>query len=114
MSKNPAFYLVAAGNACNIDNDLSDESHARQRKVFSQAFSDRALREQEGLIATYVDKLVAKLDELVSPNEKAKGVVDMVKMLNFTTFDIMSDLAFGEPLHLLEYEILAVQVYKMC
>jgi cytochrome P450 len=27
---------------------------------------------------------------------------DMVRMYNFTTFDVMSDLTFGEPLHMLE------------
>jgi hypothetical protein len=99
MPKDPAFYdLNPRSEVYNVDSDPSDESHARQRKAFSHAFSDRALREQEGLVAKYVDKLVEKLGMLARGNEG----VDLVKMLNFTTFDIMSDLAFGEPLDLLE------------
>lgn len=102
MPKDPAFYsLDPSADSVNMDADLSDVSHGRQRKVFSHAFSDRALREQEGLVATYVDKLVEKLGGL----SKSRKTTDLVRMLNFTTFDIMSDLAFGQPLDLLEYVI---------
>jgi cytochrome P450 len=73
-------------------------AHARQRKLVSHAFSDKALREQESLLKGYVDLLIGKLKERGSKGEK----VDMVKWYNFTTFDIMADLTFGEPLQLLQ------------
>ncbi|KAF2676351.1 benzoate 4-monooxygenase cytochrome P450 [Lentithecium fluviatile CBS 122367] len=73
-------------------------AHARQRKLVSHAFSDKALRDQEALLKGYAELLVTKLKEL-----GAKGMkTDLVKWYNFTTFDIMGDLAFGEPLKLLE------------
>lgn len=62
------------------------------------AFSDRALREQQGLIVRFVDHLVA------SVRRHAGERVDAVKLLTCTTFDIMGDLTFGEPLGLLERE----------
>ncbi|KAL1967665.1 hypothetical protein VTN77DRAFT_2922 [Rasamsonia byssochlamydoides] len=74
-----------------------DEDHARFRRNFSHAFSDRALREQESLIRQYVDLLVHKLDQA-----SQKGKVDLVRMFNCTTFDVMGDLTFGEPLGLLQ------------
>jgi cytochrome P450 len=73
-------------------------SHARQRKLVSHAFSDKALREQEGLLKGYVELLIAKLKEVAAKGAKA----DMVGWYNFTTFDIMADLTFGESLELLQ------------
>lgn len=67
------------------------------RRIFSHAFSDRALKEQEPLFVKYVDLLMEKLREMAQ-----KGMeVNMVDFYNFTTFDVMGDLTFGEPLHLL-------------
>ncbi|CAI6335388.1 unnamed protein product [Periconia digitata] len=74
------------------------ESHARQRKLVSHAFSDKALRDQEDIFKHYVGLLLSKLKERAAE----KKPVDMVKWYNFTTFDIMADLTFGEPLGLLE------------
>ena len=64
------------------------------RKLLSHAFSDAALREQEPLISTYFELLIQRLEEQV--DGPAKGRVDMVKWYNFTTFDIIGDLALGE------------------
>lgn len=77
----------------------NDENHARFRRTFSHAFSDRALREQEPLFMEYIDLLVKKLNEKVAADPDVK--INMVNMLNFTTFDIMADLTFGKPLGML-------------
>ncbi|KAF2091421.1 benzoate 4-monooxygenase cytochrome P450 [Saccharata proteae CBS 121410] len=74
-----------------------DVSHARQRRIFSHAFSDRALKEQEPLLSKYVHLLVHQLT-----TKSASGPLDLVKWYNFTTFDVMGDLTFGEPLQLLQ------------
>lgn len=58
------------------------------------------MREQEPLIGTYVDLLVNKLYEQVSG--PSRGKVDMVKWYNFTTFDVIGDLSFGEPFNCLD------------
>ncbi|KAH7062264.1 cytochrome P450 [Macrophomina phaseolina] len=71
-----------------------DEQHARLRRIFAHAFSDRALKEQEPLIVRLVDHLVR--------NMRAHAKLDMVKLFTCTTFDIMGDLTFGEPLGLLD------------
>ncbi|QDS68969.1 hypothetical protein FKW77_008901 [Venturia effusa] len=70
-----------------------DEDHARQRRLLSHAFSERALRDQEDIIQGYVDLLVSNL------REDAEGgkVVDMTFTTDLITFDIVSDLSFGEP-----------------
>ncbi|KAK8199757.1 cytochrome P450 [Phyllosticta capitalensis] len=77
----------------------NDSDHARQRRLLAHAFSDRALRDQEPLIRRYVDLLSKKIGEVA---KTPAATLDMVFWLNCTTFDIMGDLAFGEPLGLLE------------
>jgi hypothetical protein len=69
------------------------ESHRRQRRILAHAFSDAAIKEQEALITQYVDKLFVHLREHAARHERA----DMVRWYNFTTFDIIGDLALGQP-----------------
>ncbi|KAF2474242.1 cytochrome P450 [Lindgomyces ingoldianus] len=99
--KHPSWYVPAINDVHTIIS-ANDVDHARTRRIFSNAFSDKALKQQEGLFARYADLLVHKIKE--SYNKDKNHVIDMVRMYNYTTFDIMSDLAFGEPLYLLTNE----------
>lgn len=73
----------------------SGDDHVRVRRIFSPAFSEKALRDQEVLFRKYANQLVTKLKQLGSVP------INMVDMYNYTTFDVMGDLAFGGELHLL-------------
>lgn len=73
-----------------------DVSHPRQRKLVSHAFSDRALKDQEHVVKHYVSLLVEKLEQDANNHD---GKVDLVAWFNFTTFDVMADLTFGESLN---------------
>jgi cytochrome P450 len=76
-----------------------EAAHSRQRRLVSYAFSDKALKEQEPLLQSYAELLVTKLKDAVS---KDKDVTfNMIEWYNFTTFDIMADLAFGESMGLI-------------
>lgn len=79
--------------------NANDADHRRQRRLLTHAFSDKALRGQEDIMKRYVDLLIAKLHERA---RSAAPVVDMVKWYNFTTFDLIGDLAFGQPFGCLE------------
>ena len=70
-----------------------DDIHARQRKMLSHAFSERALREQEPLIKTYVDLLISNMRD----DAAAHRPVDIVRYFHFLTFDLIGDLAFASP-----------------
>lgn len=79
-----------------IDNILTanDPDHSRIRRLFNQAFSEKAVREQEPLIKSHVNTLV---DQLKKQDEgPARGKVDLAKWYVWTTFDVIGDLAFGE------------------
>lgn len=74
------------------------ETHSRQRKIVSHAFSDKALKEQEPMLQMWAEKLRNKLAERAAQGSKT----DMLKYMNLTTFDIMGDLTFAEPLYMLD------------
>jgi cytochrome P450 len=99
----PHKHWLRYGRTINGEPNLiqaRDADHNRQRKIFTPAFSDRALKQQEPLFLKYTDQLVSKLKEGIAQDPDAK--LDMVRMFNFCTFDIMGDLTFGEPLHMLD------------
>lgn len=75
----------------------SDEQHARLRRIFSPAFSEQALRRQAGMLTRYADALVAR----IRADSEAGGAVDVVRVFNYATFDITTELVFGESLGML-------------
>ncbi|GME64102.1 Cytochrome P450 [Neofusicoccum parvum] len=88
-------YPADVNGHINMVTALDDTEHARFRKVFTNAFSDKALRQQESLIKSYADHLIRNLG-------KVTGETNIILHYNCTTFDIMGDLAFGESLGLLD------------
>jgi cytochrome P450 len=74
-----------------------EEAHSRMRRNLSHLFSEKALRQQEPLIRSYVDLLVQRMSEHAARGQE----MDFVRWYNFATFDIISDLSFGEPLYCL-------------
>lgn len=97
--KDSRFFGPTINGIHPLVSEPSDAEHARQRKIFSNAFSDRALGLQEGLIQKYVHQLVDLVRRKISEGPDGKSVeADVVQLYNFTTFDIMGDLTFGEPL----------------
>jgi cytochrome P450 len=57
----------------------------------SHAFSAKALLEQEELIQHYADDLMEAVGE-----RGALGPINLVEFFNWTTFDVLGELAFGE------------------
>jgi hypothetical protein len=76
----------------------TEADHSRMRRNLSNAFSDKALKKQEGLVQGFVDLLVQRLHDQVQEGTKA---VDIMRWYNYTTFDVITDLTFGEPLYCL-------------
>lgn len=95
-------FFVKPGDPTGITR-ASDSAHSTQRRLVSPAFSDKALKDQEPLLRFYVDLLIGKLRNIEESNNKlGQPIVDLVQWYNFVTFDIMADLTFGEPLHMLD------------
>ena len=76
-----------------------DVDHPRLRRLLKPVFSDKALREQEPLIQANIDLLISKLRERAGSSTvdpSTTDVVDISTWLNWATFDLIGDLAFGE------------------
>ncbi|KAK4983977.1 Ascochitine biosynthesis cluster transcriptional regulator [Elasticomyces elasticus] len=79
-----------AGLTHSIVSERDPVMHGMMRKYLSHAFSDRALTEQEALVAKTIDKFVVQIGKTGD-----KGL-DIGQGFVMMTFDIIGDLAFGE------------------
>ncbi|KAI5926239.1 cytochrome P450 [Camillea tinctor] len=94
-SKDPIFTAPLASTIIGAGRD----DHRRLRRILSHGFSAQAMLDQQPMINGYIDLLIRELHENVRGSSQA---LDMVSWYNWTTFDIMGDLAFGEPFGCLE------------
>lgn len=92
--KDPSLYAPTP-NGVNAIITANEHDHQRMRRLLAHAFSTKALCEQEDILHTYADMLVDKLGDLQC--EPSSTVIDLTRWLDFTTFDLIGDLAFGEP-----------------
>ncbi|KAK3896876.1 cytochrome P450 [Staphylotrichum tortipilum] len=91
MKKYDKFYMPVEGMPRDIVN-VGREEHALLRRAMAHGFSERSMRAQQELIGGYIDLLVRRLRE----TGEGGGTVDMAAWYNYTTFDVIGDLAFGE------------------
>ncbi|KAL8287755.1 hypothetical protein RB600_003600 [Gaeumannomyces tritici] len=75
------------------------EAHRRQRRQLSHGFSETAVYEQEPIITFYIDPFIRRLSENAGGGNKS---IDILRWLNYLTFDIIGDLALGESFGSLE------------
>jgi cytochrome P450 len=77
----------------NIQNTVDKSEHTMLRRCMAPGFSAQSLRSQEALITKYVDLLMIRLREIC---EEGQAKLDVMSWMNFASFDIIGDLAFGE------------------
>ncbi|KAF8521430.1 cytochrome P450 [Hysterangium stoloniferum] len=88
--------------------------HAQKRRVLAHPFSAASVRGLEPWIRIRMEKMIQGLDarcvglalgaETPGRAGGGGGYVDILMWLNFLTFDVISDLAFGRPLGMLDRE----------
>ena len=69
---------------------------ADYRRVFSHAFSDKSLRDQEPIIARYINKMSDRLHEICDKP------INMSAWFNYVLFDTSGDLVLGDSFRCLE------------
>ncbi|KAI4086368.1 MAG: hypothetical protein LQ344_007593 [Seirophora lacunosa] len=99
--KNP-LWMAPGPDGIHSILSANDADHARYRRLLSHAFSDKALRQQEHMLLSYIDLLMTRLGDQITASGKDFARLDLVRWLNFTTFDIIGDLSLGESFHCLE------------
>ncbi|KAF2735799.1 cytochrome P450 [Polyplosphaeria fusca] len=91
---------IAAMHGASTITMANDADHARQRRALSHAFSTKALLEQEYIVKNYVDIFSQKMQEFA----RGDGIVDVTDWFAYTTFDVIGDMALGEPFGCLHKE----------
>ncbi|CAK7210996.1 hypothetical protein SCUCBS95973_000980 [Sporothrix curviconia] len=94
--KEQLFYgsITRAGSLLN----MPQADHTVARKSVNGAFSAKAVADQEPLVQRHADQLIAILQSDAQKKGTAAGnVVDIAAYSNWAFFDIIGDLAFGEP-----------------
>ncbi|KAM0280066.1 hypothetical protein ACHAQH_004262 [Verticillium albo-atrum] len=99
LPKATMFYHLSRRIPHNIISSTI-EDHRGLRRSLAHGFSDKAMREQEPVVGRYVDLLLLRLNGLCAPEGSA--VVDLKEYYNWTTFDAIGDLVFGESFGCLE------------
>jgi cytochrome P450 len=88
--KDPIFWKTQQHSVISANR----ENHTRMRRTLAHGFSAQAMMDQQPLIQGYVDMLI---DGLRKSSDNGNRPVEMTSWYNWTTFDIIGDLAFGEP-----------------
>ncbi|KAI0457256.1 cytochrome p450 monooxygenase [Xylaria acuta] len=90
MAKDDSFYRPMGRHVADTIVSADRQHHSLLRRQLSHGFSDRSMQAQEPIFREYVDLFIQRLAE------RADGKpVDMKAWLNFTTFDVIGNLAFG-------------------
>jgi cytochrome P450 len=92
MEKASWFYRPVEDEPTHVVNSDREE-HSTLRWQLAHGFSEKAMRDQEPMIRGYVNLLLQKLRENCSLGDP----MVLNDWYNYTTFDIIGDLAFGEP-----------------
>lgn len=99
LMKDQGVYSKSVNGSYSILSTPSDADHSRYRRLLAHGFSEKAVREQEVVVKSYVDLLIQKLHK-----NAGKGPQDMVAWFNWTTFDLIGDLTFDRSFDCLENE----------
>ena len=91
LGKDTFYDLLSGGDFESIVSTRNREEHAAKRRYISNAFSHRSIVSMEPLVADKVGRLVERLDLAAERNE----VIDIRQWLNFFSFDVITDMAFG-------------------
>ncbi|KZV93251.1 cytochrome P450 [Exidia glandulosa HHB12029] len=103
LDKSPfyrAFYVQGNESLFSTQNRAL---HASKRRLLSQPFSYQSIRGFEGFIRESLGRFVHRLDAVCNGERFGDAVrpgrsIDVLLWFNYLAFDIISDLAFGEPL----------------
>jgi len=72
--------------------------HDRRRRIWSPAFSDKALRGYAQRAKVYDDQLMSRIHTTSS----SRSPMNVSKWFNYYSFDVMGDLAFGKSFDMLK------------
>uniref|UniRef100_A0A1D1XVI9 Cytochrome P450 3A21 n=1 Tax=Anthurium amnicola TaxID=1678845 RepID=A0A1D1XVI9_9ARAE len=96
-------YYRAAPHLHTLFSTTDKAFHKQRRRLLSPAFSVKYIRSLEPLIAKCVRHLIEKLSSVIKENAPNEGaVVNIYKMINHTTMDVIGETAFGGSFNMIQ------------
>ncbi|GAO51000.1 hypothetical protein G7K_5113-t1 [Saitoella complicata NRRL Y-17804] len=95
------FYDAFVSIHRGLFNTRDRGEHTRKRKIISHTFSQQAILGFEPLINKSLSLLLSRLSDMIDPATNSL-TLDFLPWANYLAFDIIGDLAFGEPFHFIE------------
>lgn len=87
----------------NTHNTIDKVTHGRKRRIVAQGFSETAIASSEQYVLEHVQNLC---DEMIKPDTIGRDgwsqPRDMAMWTNYFTLDVISDLTFGQPFHMIK------------
>ncbi|KAJ7626867.1 benzoate para-hydroxylase [Roridomyces roridus] len=87
------FYDSFIAGKPSVFSTRDRKDHSYKRRIVAQAFSYRALEQFSPFIKVHIAKFIDKMDSFCITEES----LNIVTWIHYMTFDVLSDLAFGEP-----------------
>ncbi|PGH10575.1 hypothetical protein AJ79_05397 [Helicocarpus griseus UAMH5409] len=78
-----------------LSSTRNKREHARRRRAWDQGFSTKALHTYEPMVAELTEQLLRII------GEKSKQPFNITKWIEYYTFEVMGNLTFGKPFHML-------------
>ncbi|KAL0948853.1 hypothetical protein HGRIS_008974 [Hohenbuehelia grisea] len=97
FDKSP-FYHAFVGNKPSVFSTTDRQDHSQKRRLVSQAFAYNSLLQLTPFISSIIHLFVEKLDDICLSEQ----FVDALPWFNYLAFDLLSDLAFGEPIGMVD------------
>lgn len=104
LDKSPFYRAFYVQGAESLFSTQDRALHAAKRRLLSQPFSYQSIRGFEGFMRAALGRFVRRLDAVCAGEcfgdavRPGGGALDALLWFNYLAFDIISDLAFGEPL----------------
>ncbi|USP79002.1 hypothetical protein yc1106_06276 [Curvularia clavata] len=88
FERNRTFFKKMTPDEPHTIMDWHEEQHAKYRRAFANAFSEKSLKSQAPVIEKHVDLFITQL--------KKRNTANLADWFNFLTFDLSGDLTYGE------------------
>lgn len=98
------FYDAFVSIHRGLFNTRDRADHTRKRKLVSNTFSQKNVLEFEPYISATINQFIIQWDRLCNQAEKSTNwyEFDCLPWFNYLAFDIIGDLAFGEPFGMIQ------------
>ena len=93
------FYDAFVSGKPSVFSTRDKAEHLRKRRRFARSFSADAIRGYLPILNSHLNDFVQRLEDHIE--DAPIKEVDLLELLNFFAFDVLSDLAFGESLGML-------------